>query len=506
MKKLLAAFLTVALLCTACGTTAKPAATRDESMPKKLLVSDVTEFPVATDDMTYAERRQLILDFFELQLTFQWIPNMDVTDWQTTNWQKGIYKELLTTEIYGGIPYQSYGFGNVYRWLEYYDEYTGVMDLETAFKENGGYGEGAALDAVETDENGNITFKKYRSFQALFNQCQSGAGWSWARLLNSAQTGMLSDYNMYNGFIPVGCYSYGFEHEGKQYGPMDIDSLSSKKKTEGNPIGYGSADVIRDWNRANGMDAMYNCYAQVKPGDILVNSGHAMMVKSVEIVNWKNGSVNQTESKIYTYEQWEAWGQVSMLGEKTHKIQGGINNAYTFEELQEKSYLPFTYAEVLDPNDPQDKKHLDYYETYKDQVGGIKELYTAIPYSEEMGGAGIEKAQVYSTLDKTEGSISYAEFADMSVAANYSVSDVFVTVSDKDGNELLKNIYRADVCAVREVAMTAGLTTWETDEAGNRLDLTHGVEALANGENTISVALQLGTGEKLTAFCGILTK
>ena len=231
-----------------------------------------------------------------------------------------------------------------------------------------------------------------------------------------------------------------------------------------------------------------------------------MMVSKAEIVNWKNGTVNQKESKIYTYEQWEAWGQVGKLGEKTHRIQGGINNDYTLEQLQEKGYLPFTYVEVLDPNDPQDKKHLDYYETYKGQVGGIKDLYTAIPYSEEMGGAGIEKAQVYSTLDRTEGSLSYEEFAGMSVAANYSVSDVFVTVTDKDGKELLKNIYRANICSMREVAMTAGLTTWQTDDAGNLLDLTHGVEALANGENTISITLQLGTGEKLTAFSGTLTK
>lgn len=483
-----------------------PVATRDETMPKKLLVSDVTEFPVATDELTYEQRRQLVLDFFELQLTFQWVPNMDITDWQSTNWQKGTYKELLTTEVYGGIPYQSYGFGNLYRWLEYYDEHTGVMDLETAFAENGGYGEGAAMEAVETDADGNITFKKYRSFQALFNQCQSGAGWSWARLLNSAKTGMLSDYNMYNGFIPVGCYSYGFEHEGKQYGPMDIQLLGLKRPERGNPIGYSAANVIRDWNAANGMDAMFNCYAQMKPGDILISGGHAMMVKSVEIVTWPNGSINQTESKAYMLEQWEAWGQVGKLGDKTHKIQGGVNNDYTFQQLQDKNYLPFTYVEVLDPNDPQDKKHLDYYETYKDQVGGIKDLYSAIPYSEEMGGAGIEKAQVYSTLDKTEGSISYAEFAGMSVAANYSVSDVFVTVTDKDGKELLKNIYRADICAVREVPMTAGLTTWETDEAGNRLDLTSGVKELANGENTISITLQVGTGEVLTAFNGTLTE
>ena len=507
MKKILALVISAVLVAGmfGCGKQEETSA-YDSEWPEKLLNSQVTDFTLATEDLTYEERRQLILDFFELELTFQWKTNIDVTDWQTTNYKKGTYKEILTTELYGGIPYQSYGFGNPYRWLEYYDETTGIMDLETAFAENGGYGEGAAMDAVETDADGNITFKKYRSFQALFNQCQSGAGWAWARLLNSAKTGMLGDYNMYNGFIPVGCYTYGFEHEGKQYGPMDIDYLNSKKTTEGNPIGYGAADVIREWNRANGMNAMYDCYSQLKPADIVISSGHAMMVRSVEIVRWKDGSINPKESKVIMLEQWEAWGQRVKQGDVRLNIQGGINNGYTFEELQEKNYLPFTYAEVLDPNDEQDKKHLDYYETYKDQVGGIKDLYSAIPYSEEMGGAGIEECKVYSTLDKTKGELSYAEFAGMSVASNYSVSDVFVTVTGKDGKVLLKNIYRAGICSMREVAMTANLTTWEEDENGNLLNLTHGVEELATGENTIEITVQTGHGEKLTAFKGTLVK
>ena len=50
---------------------------------------------------------------------------------------------------------------------------------------------------------------------------------------------------------------------------------------------------------------------------------------------------------------------------------------------------------------------------------------------------------------------------------------------------------------------------WETmmgtDADGNRLTLSEGLSALADGKHTITVTMQLSTGEKLTAFTGTLT-
>lgn len=511
MKKLLALILFCACVLGAfsgCGnqtaTPTEPPAQRREDMPNQLLVSDVNDLPTATDDMTYQERRQLILDTFELQLRFQWVPNMDVTDWQTTNYKKGTIKNLLTTEIYGGIPYQSKGNGNLYRWLEYYDENTGVFDIERAFAENGGYGEGAAIFDEEKDANGNITYKKYRSFATLFNQCSVGAFGGWGRVINSASFGYTNAMNVYNGFIPVGCYAYGYEHQDKTYDMTQIDYFGVK--TDNNPTGYDIPDIISGLLQERGRNGLYDCYAMMKPADCLVNTGHVIMVKSVDIVRWKDGSINPNESKVVVLEQWEAWGQQTKKSGQAYKVQGGINTGYSFATLQEKNYIPFTFAELLDPADQQDKKHLDFYDTFKDKLVSVKNCYAALPYKAEDTGAGIEPAVIYSTLDKSEGTLSFAEFKGMSVAANYGVSDVFVIVRDKDGNQLLKNIHRTEHPKDREVSMLDNKSTWEQGEGGKLLDLTDGVKALAGGENTIEISVQLTNGDQFCAFHGALTQ
>ena len=507
MKKVfsfLMVWVTLCSLCLAgCGSEKAHTVQRREDMPKQLLVSDVTSIPVAMDDMTYQQRRQLCLDFFEVQLGFQWVPSMDVTDWITTNYKKGTYKELPASDIIGGIPYQSKGTGNLYRWLEYYDENTGIMDLEKAFAENGGYGEGAAIFDEEKDASGAITYKKYRSFQSLFNQCSLSAWWGWGRVVNSVDFGFTNAMTAYNGLIPVGCYDYGYEHEGKQYGKTDIQFWG--EKNEKNPLGYDTDDVIWDWTNKNGLDAMYKCYAQMKPGDGVVNKGHVMMIKQVNLFTTNDGRIDYELSTVVCLEQIEAWHTKGKLGEKKLWQQGGLDRAYTFKSLQEDNYIPFTFVELLDPADEQDKKHLDYFETYRDQLNAGVSKYSVITPDETANGDGVEQSKVYSTLDKTEGSISYLEFRGMSVAANYAISDVFVTVTDKDGNQLLKNIHRADSAHLREVSMDAVKSTWEAGEDGKYLSLHDGVKELTNGDNTIEISLQISTGEKLTAFKGTLT-
>ena len=53
--------------------------------------------------------------------------------------------------------------------------------------------------------------------------------------------------------------------------------------------------------------------------------------------------------------------------------------------------------------------------------------------------------------------------------------------------------------------MNEGNCTWKTDADGNRLTLCDGLAALADGKHTVTVTMQLSTGEKLTAFTGTLT-
>lgn len=509
MKKLLYILLSAVMLLSLCACeqadtppeTTEPPVVRNENMPKQLLKSDVTSIPIGTNDMTYEERRQLCIDFMELQVTFQWKTNTPF-EFVTSNYKKGTPKPFSPDEIYGGIFYHSKGFSNPYRWLEYYDETTGIMDMERAIAENGGLGEGAALYDTEYDANGKITYTKYRSMMTFGNQCSSTTCWSWGRVINSAAFGDTCDLNASNGYIPVGCYSYGYEHEGKTYDMTTIREFGVE--SDSNPLKYDTDDVIADWNKANGKDAMFACYAQMKPGDCLVNKGHTLMVKQVALYKNDDGSVDYEFSGVVVLEQVEAWYRQSESNGIKYKQQGREAHTYSFQDLVDENYIPFTFAELLDPNDEQDKKHLDYYHSYADKLPGVKALYTTFDFTDDVHGDSAEKAVTYTTHEGD--SITAAEFEALVVGSNYSISDAFVTVKDTSGKELLKNTWRATFSNFREVSMSNNKCSWETDAGGNLIPISDGVEDLANGENTIEVTLQLSTGELLTAYKGTLTK
>ena len=494
--------LSLALGLCACGTTAeKEPALNIPDLPNKLQKSQVADLPVASEEMSKAELRQHIVDFFKLQMTFQWTPNMDVTDYDLTNLKSDIPKSIKTGSVMGGVPYQSLGTGNMYRWLEYYDEETGVMDLKRAFAENGGYGEGAAIFDEKYDANGNLTYKKYRALQVMFNQCSSSSTWAWQRVINSARFGWSWDITAARGFIPVGCFDYGYDYEGVHYG---IPEIISFKKTDDLPKTYTTSDVVSDMTRNVGYYAIYECYAQAKPGDVLVRNGHVMMVDTVETVYTKSGKIDPTRSKMLVHEQIEAWAMQSTIDGVLHQVQGRVNAGYKFDQLSNEGYLPFTCLELLDPEDPQDKKHIDYYYSYADQISGNKTSYSTFEMPADAVGAEVEKAR---TLCTYEGStITAADFEKMVIGANYCISDVFVTVTDPSGKVLLKNVHRTDTLFAREVAMADGVATWKLDEAGNRLPISTGVAALCDGQNTVTVSVQVSTGELLTAYQGTLTK
>jgi len=512
LSLLLALSILFGTLLTACGETEPPKtvpvtvntetaektaeeAPEYETLPNRLKVKDVENFPLANSEMTKAELRQLSLDFFLLQLTFQWVPNLDVTDYDVTY---GSFKKGLSTKaVYSGMPYQSKGIGSVYRWLEYYDEATATLDLERAFAENGGYGEGGALVDVETDANGNITYKKYVSFMTMFNQCSSSSFWGWARVINSADFSFTCDMNVYNGFIPVGCYTY------PNMETLDLFGY----KTAANPTGYDVDDVIRDWNAQNGEDAMFKCYAKLKPADLLVSPGHTLMVKSVDLVKREDGTINYLTSSITVQEQVEKWARQTMLGTSRYYRQGETENVYSFSQLQKQNYMPLTFAEYLDENDPQDREHLNFYREHIEPRSPLSKEYHLFTFTDEqvkeMSGVGVEKGRVFCTAESGKA-ISLADFKEMAVGSNYSISDVFVTVKDASGKEVFKSVYRAQIVREREVPMSARKSTLEKDEAGNYLPLTHGMEEFANGSHTVDVTLQISTGEKLVAFTGTL--
>ena len=525
-KKITSFFLSLILiatsLLTSCGKELDPTTTAEiitetetkaeevkpDVLPRQLHASDVAKLLKANDEMTKEELRKVAMDYFRLQLDFRWIPGQDILDYPSTYISLKDPKTILAKGAYGGIPYQSLGTGNLYRWLEYYNEETATFDFEKAFKENGGYGEDAAITDIKTDENGTVTYKKYRSFMALFNQCSASSFGGWGKVINSASFGWTNAMNTYHGFVPVGLYDYGYDYNGRHYGPEHIDLFG--EKTENNPLGYDTTHVINDWNAKNGENGMFSCYAQMKPGDCVVSPGHVMMITRVDMITRNDGSIDYSRSSATVMEQTERWEEGTAIKGRAFRRQGRIDKEYSFKDLQKKGYIPFTFAEFLDENDPQDKKHLDYYNNMKDKLSVLESRYTAFEFAKEelraMSGIGIEETKTFTTIDSDKKSITAEELKSFAVGANYAISDVFVAVKDKDGKELLKNVYRADQIYIYEVKMDAGLSTWETDADGNRLTLLNGIEALANGENAVEINVQLWTGEKINVYSGTLTK
>ncbi|MBR2635066.1 MAG: hypothetical protein IKD31_05755 [Clostridia bacterium] len=449
----------------------------------KLLASQLESLPLASADMTKDELRRLCLDYFELQLSFQWTPNADVTDYPSTYYNFSAPKTLDLGSVYGGIPYQSIGTGNLYRWMEYYDEETGVFDIVRAFRENGG----DVKTDIEKDENGNVTYYKRRCMMIFFNQCSVASFWGWARVINSAHFAWTGEMTVKNGFIPVGGFTYGYEHEGKQYG---MDTISCFGKTDsGNPKGYDTKNVIADWKKLKGNDAMYLCYAEMKPADLVVSGGHVMMVKSVKPVYLASGKIDPVASEAVMIEQIEGWGKQTTIGDTPYKVQGGVDRVYSFEKLQTSRYIPFTFAEFLEEGDPR----LQNYKT------AATSAYKVFPEAAEKVTVGVEPGEVYCNGPTENDYIHLSQFKKITVGSNYPISDVFVELKDENGNTVLKNTYRATSARIREVSMSAQHASWDSGRK-----LYSDLDDFLTGDYYVEISLQISTGQKLLAYRNLL--
>jgi len=323
----------------------------------------------------------------------------------------------------------------------------------------------------------------------MFNQCSVGSFWGWGRVINSANFNSTQDMNVYNGFIPVGGYTYGYEYEGKYYGADVIRDFGVT--TAYNPLGYDTVQVISDWNAKNGSDAMYRCYAEMKPADCLVSPGHAMMVKEVFPVYRQDGTLDPEKSTAVILEQTENWSrQTTLPSGLPYKVQGGIDRVFSFAKLQASSYLPFTFAEFLEEDDPR-------IPGYSSSVLSCYRVFTDL--AKNKTGIGVEEANVYCTVSSSKSSITLTELAAMTVGSNYPISDVFVTVRDQNQNTVLTNIHRAQTAQLREVSMTAQKSTWEEGAT-----LCDGLRAYTGGAYRVEISLQLSNGQKMIAYGGIL--
>jgi len=329
MKKLLTLLLSALLAFgMLAGCNQAPAETEPvvETTPKKdysayagivadtqTWYNELMNLPIANENMTEDELRQLCVDAFRINLTFTWTPTIDVNYTYTLLERTSTYY-LPKGIAYSGLCYASgYERGTVWKALKYYDHETGALDVE-AMGENFLY--------------------------VISSACSRGCQWGWNRVSNSSGLSWMTTYERgKSNIVLVGPYTY----EPNRY------SFNH---------GDGTPNIIKE----NGENTMYESYACMKPADGVYSSSayHVMMIaEDPVIVRWPSGTINADQSYVIVLEQ-DAKGSSSdnynyvQENGKTLRPLGGVDHKYTFAELLKKGYVPFTLKEFTgeDPVEP----------------------------------------------------------------------------------------------------------------------------------------------------------
>ena len=304
--------------------------------------------------------------------------------------------------------------------------------------------------------------------------------------------------------------------------------------------------------------SMYECYALLQPADCVVDDGHIMMVTGVHIAKRADGSIDPTNSYITVYEQFnDAYGFYGALVEgdasANYVVHGGYvsdfddtkssftqNNGdfgeriFTFQYLLfgenaddqvaniKNPYIPFTFAEFhYDVDTQESKAYIAFYEnsvpsnvttkryaeSHVKAVGVAAKKSLAKTGEKSFSGCRVEPGEVLTNIDSGAvkladsgiTSLSFKQFKSLLLVTNYPISDVFVQVSNTEGNELASRVYRALNCYTFSVDIDAVT-------APDMGDLYSALETYANGQNSIEISVQLGNGEKITVFQGTFSK
>ena len=330
-KKIVALLLSLVTVCLLFGCQLNSAASTPETLPQK----DFSEFagivedhktwydtlmamPIANENMTEQELRQLCVDAFKMNLTFSWTPNAEVAyTYELLDRYSDV--RLLPGIAYSGLFYatgiKNATCGNIWKVLPYYDHETGVVDVE-AMGEN--------------------------TLNYMSSACAYGAQQGWNRVSNSHNITSMSSYNQYDaGIVPVGPYAYD---------PYVYN------------YNFGSRTASDEIIAANGKEVMYESLAMMKMADGVYSSSswHVMMCcQDPVVVRNEDGTVNPFESYMLVHEQGARGTKSDELNYKQGNGKmlrplGTIDNKYTFEKLIEKGYIPFTLKEFIgeDPIEP----------------------------------------------------------------------------------------------------------------------------------------------------------
>lgn len=379
---------------------------------------ELMALPIANENMSEEELRQLCVDAMRMNLTFRWTPTIDI-NYSFTLLERTSEVSIPANIAYSGLFYcNNNARGNVWKALQYYDRETGAMDIEAM--------------------NGDV-------LSILSSACARGCEWGWSRVSNSHGLETMASYNQYNSNIAlVGEYKYAL---GKY-------SFAS---------GSGTKDIIAE----NGEDVILRSYAVMKMADGVYSSSsyHVMMVAEAPVIVYdEDGNIDAEESYAIILEQ-DAVGSKTKNQDSlqengiTLRALGGVDKKYTFRDLLDKGYVPFTIKELIG-QDP-----VEAGEAY---IGGMN--------SPIESGADLPLDQI---LSKT-------------LFTNYAICTVETQIQNPDGDVLLSHIYNHQTTPhTYHVSLSAG-------------DLAEKAVPYANGKNTVHVYVRLSTGELKEAFTTVL--
>jgi len=374
----------------------------------------INAIPVYHEGMTEAEIRDMIVAVHELSRNFVWVSNADL-----------VYQALSTVNlhnltdgaVYGGLPYMKQGTGNIYRTMDFMDPETGVINIAKAGLQPGLFG----------------------------NMCSCSAWWGWARVVNSANYKYSTHATPFNGCIPLGNLVYD----------DTIPEFGAQQ---------GTGTIVTD----SGMEAVYEAYALAKKADGLVCNtpgSHIIMVyEDAHVVRNADGSINGSESYLNVIDQTTGWTTHTNEAGDTYKATGNICMKMTFKSLYNKSYVPFTFAELL-------------------------------------GTDPIEKTEI--TFSHSGDTITAEQLFSSKVTCNYALSDVYAVFTDSRNNEVYRHAIRAAYPCMMELAIT------ETSPAGDKDCVTTWgtMDSLVEGETyTVQIIAQIGTGERPVLWEGTFNK
>lgn len=279
----------------------------------KTWYDELMALPIANENMTEEELRQLCVDAFRINLTFTWTPTQNIR-YSYTLLEK-THEYILPKGIaYSGLCYASgYERGTIWKVLNYYDHETGALDIE--------------------DMGGNYLY-------VISSACSRGAQWGWCRVSNSHKLTWMTSYEQGESNISlVGPYTY--TPGGYSFGPGD-----------------GTVKIIEE----NGAQTMYESYANMKIADGLYSSSfyHVMMCSQAPVIErWPDGTIIPERSYMLVHEQGADGSSSANLNYQqsngvTLRPLGTVDKKYTFAELLKRGYVPFTLKEFTgeDPVEP----------------------------------------------------------------------------------------------------------------------------------------------------------